>query len=1198
MEAQSAALLAALKKPSTVVDQKLELFNVLKSGIKHNRVPDDSQATIVECIRIAISTTTSASLVSAAFSTLSHLIKRLALQNQTSTITSQFHIILPILLERFGDARESHRHAASQILSDLWPLSHTEIETLVRENAMKGTNPRAKEASMQWVVKMNKNEQLPFRAYVPLLVANLEDADAGVRETAKTSVVELFRNAPEHGKANLKKQLVHFNVRKTIANYIISHLEESPEAEMPPPPAPAPTARPISAARAQSLQPDTGFADSMLSEIAPPAEVISMDALHIYTQRELDDIFRDMAPHFEGKESEQNWMARDKSVLKLRRITKGNAPTEFHYPFISGIKSLLDGILKVANTLRTTMATNGCQLVQELAKTLGPAMDPWVEILLQSFIKMCAATKNIAAQNGSTTVEAIISNVSYTHRIMQHVAFASQDKNVQPRTHSANWVKTLIRKHKAHIEHSGGLEQVEKILKKGLTDANPKVRESFRSTYWTFALVWPQKAEAIYETLEKREKNGLDKDPNNPNASLASSQSTAPSSFSKSVGAGGGAARSTLKEKIAEQRRAKLAATKGLPDRPNSAQAAYTPAKSQSSRSLGPRTNSNTSVTSSGNRPPSALGGTTKSAVGSNSSGSLLGGTVRRPTRPRPELTRPATADPYASRRVAKTTTPSMTPEKTPAAATTKKSTVAKSTARSRANTQNSPNISPIRSKSRLGEAGPTHRKTPSGSSRHGSPAVGSGKDEDLTLVKPFVRSQSHHEPSSIPFRQRVGMEQPTNVDSDVDMGDDDNFTMVIPNLARPADHPALRSPPKPSPSPGRLAADSPRLGALKSPRSMGDIGTALGTRSPRMRSPDRPSTRGTDTQEEVQVYEDPFVGDEPVSSSQDSGKPVLEELPLNEKSIDRRQSTESSDSNTIMGNGSEEQFRGHHKTTSTGSVMHSESTESNRAEVMKNKQLLVSGINKIRTRTVEAHMFRRLQDMIKSNQDIWGIDDEKFGELLLASLEYLEAPAESLKTSAMKAANLKVQALATIRAMLSLYRKETARYFSRVLCSVLRTKGQYENTSHIAIDLEATADEIVKYGQTSDCLDAVLLLVEEAPISTPTSSPKSKSSENSVAPVSNRTMTMALTTLSTLIQISGAKNVALTPEQTARLGKLAVRCLEDTDPDVRKADVEVCVSLHERIGGEKEAFWKAVAGAREQHLNLLTYYLAKRMRA
>ena len=258
---------------------------------------------------------------------------------------------------------------------------------------------------------------------------------------------------------------------------------------------PVPITRPIPTKRAETLQPDIGFADSFASEQPPPAEVVVMDPIHIYTQRELDDVFRDMAPHYEGKESEGNWLARDKNCTKLRRILKGNAPHEFHATFIAGIKSLLDGILKVANSLRTTMSTNGCLLVQELAKTLGSAIDPWVEILLQSFIKMCGATKNIAAQNGAATVDTIFQNVSYNSRVLQHVAMASQDKNVQPRTHSATWAKTLIKRHTSHIEHSGGLETLDTLIRRGVTDANPKVREAYRSAYWTYALVWPQRAE-------------------------------------------------------------------------------------------------------------------------------------------------------------------------------------------------------------------------------------------------------------------------------------------------------------------------------------------------------------------------------------------------------------------------------------------------------------------------------------------------------------------------------------------------------------------------------------------------------------------------------------------------------------------------------------------------------------------------------
>lgn len=44
---------------------------------------------------------------------------------------------------------------------------------------------------------------------------------------------------------------------------------------------------------------------------------------YVGSARELEDTFNEMRPIFEGKESEQNWGPRDKSILKLRKITKG-----------------------------------------------------------------------------------------------------------------------------------------------------------------------------------------------------------------------------------------------------------------------------------------------------------------------------------------------------------------------------------------------------------------------------------------------------------------------------------------------------------------------------------------------------------------------------------------------------------------------------------------------------------------------------------------------------------------------------------------------------------------------------------------------------------------------------------------------------------------------------------------------------------
>jgi CLIP-associating protein 1/2 len=45
---------------------------------------------------------------------------------------------------------------------------------------------------------MHKESGLQFRAYVPILMELLEDADGMVRDTAKSTVIELFRLEPLH----------------------------------------------------------------------------------------------------------------------------------------------------------------------------------------------------------------------------------------------------------------------------------------------------------------------------------------------------------------------------------------------------------------------------------------------------------------------------------------------------------------------------------------------------------------------------------------------------------------------------------------------------------------------------------------------------------------------------------------------------------------------------------------------------------------------------------------------------------------------------------------------------------------------------------------------------------------------------------------------------------------------------------------
>lgn len=163
MEEQAQTLLAALRKSSVPIETKLTSFNNLKSSIKHLRVPEAAQAAIFECIKLAISSQTSPTLVSTGFATLGHLIKRLSLQEQTTVITAQAPKLLPTLLDRLGDSRESHRNAASQCLSDVWPACPADVEKTIREGAIAGNNVRAKEMGMLWVVKVSSHVDAQLR---------------------------------------------------------------------------------------------------------------------------------------------------------------------------------------------------------------------------------------------------------------------------------------------------------------------------------------------------------------------------------------------------------------------------------------------------------------------------------------------------------------------------------------------------------------------------------------------------------------------------------------------------------------------------------------------------------------------------------------------------------------------------------------------------------------------------------------------------------------------------------------------------------------------------------------------------------------------------------------------------------------------------------------------------------------------------
>ncbi|KAK8051924.1 protein STU1 [Apiospora rasikravindrae] len=1150
---QVADLMAILKKDVSV-DTKAHHVTAAKSAIKQHNVPDTCVAPLFEALRLASSSQHSF-LVNAGFTALNHLLTRLSRQ-EPKYLLKEAKNTLPLIVDKLGDPKDKFRALAIQAMTTMYGAAPIEAERFVRNVAMAGKNSRAKEASMQWLLQMHKEHGLQFRVYVPNLMELLEDADGMVRDTAKMTVIELFRDAPNAAKSDLKKQLKNFKVRPAIESAIVKELAPGPATAKRAMPEDRPDSAPLVRPRGNLA----ASVSSMSSErpTTPMAETRPepVDPAYVNTSRELDDIFRDMHPWFEGKETEQNWLKREESITKLRKLIAGNVPQDFPDQYLASCKSMLDGIIKACMTLRTSLAKEACALVQDMAITFGPGMDPMVELLMQTFIKLCAATKKIMSQLANACVDTIIGRTTYNARIMQHVWSACQDKNVQPRTYTTGWLKTLINKeshHKHHLEHSGGLELIEKCIKKGLGDANPGVREQMRATYWLFATVWPARAEVIMDNLDSTAQKLLHKDPHNPNSPKKGAEPAARPGMGFSKSTITTSSKPSLRDTMLAQKKA--LAVKNLPVRPGSAMA-----------TISPQRTAPTAPTSSSSVQPSAASSTGQTRAKAMAGHGGMSAAPTRPVRKRPEVAprpemapRPATAGPYSGRNNDGLLSGRSSPAEV----------------RSKAVTPKVISGSPKRTAPR---PRPGHHPTLSESSVLSSPK------QTATADKAPPAGSPQHTP--VEAQTSVPVFDPSSSPSKAD----EEFSLVVPNVAelkenvRPAparepsvvpepqevhEEPAAHMEPVKSPEATEYPSPAETAESMAPPGSTEPVESLESTENPQPVEVSEPavpvqseevklsegrerSLPGTPLKT-LKVYEDPLTAGTPSTTPRpttngDSERPVLEARHVNE---DAGRLSLSVSAVEVVG----------------------EDPPISPDKARQHARLLDSGTARVKSRTLDVHGFRKLQSLIRDNKGLF--TDGRFDALLVGLFQYLEAPLPDLSTE--KVQDVKAQILATIKLLLKKLRDNFQPHVSRGLEALLAARAAYEARTHIVSGMELLADELVLLGDADEITVTMTRRLGEI--------------EADAA--GSRSLSMGLHVLKQLIDT----RPTFTPNDTeiSGLANLAARCLESRESGVRMDAVQLCVALHARVGEHK--FWECMKAVKDDPKSLITYYVVKRQR-
>ncbi|QSL64059.1 hypothetical protein MERGE_000214 [Pneumocystis wakefieldiae] len=464
-------------------DRKLEVVMGIKRFIKRNDVSLDAVSLLFDGLRIGLISTNPLVMVNCLACT-NHLIKRVSLQ-EISRLKGPGVVVLPLLIERLGDTKEKVKDVSQNALIELWRGIPSEVERGIKDLGFSSKN---------WRIR----EQM------------LEDANDSVRDAAKIVIIELFRNSPNYAKADLKRELNQQNICKKLVTYILDNLQFQGDTDFV-------SSRgsecaydndgaSVSTRKAnnESIASLSNLSSNYISNLSG-AEMEQMEPSWVYSAKDLESEIQEMLPSFEGKETDYNWVTREKHIMRLRSLLRGNVYKEYSPIFLNGFKILLDGIIKAISSLRTTLSLAGLQFIKDVAIVAGSAIDQFVEILLIHLIRISGLTKKIISQAAQITVGVLIANVSYHPKIVYQLSSASQDKNPSTRQYSTGWLRILLEAHidsRSYLENSGGLDTIEKVIRSGISDANAVVRTGMRDVLRCFSEIWPERAQSLVLSLD------------------------------------------------------------------------------------------------------------------------------------------------------------------------------------------------------------------------------------------------------------------------------------------------------------------------------------------------------------------------------------------------------------------------------------------------------------------------------------------------------------------------------------------------------------------------------------------------------------------------------------------------------------------------------------------------------------------------
>ncbi|XP_046860667.1 CLIP-associating protein 1-like isoform X1 [Xenia sp. Carnegie-2017] len=434
--------------------------------------------------------------------------------------------VVPIIIDRLGDSkavvRENSRSFLQELMHSFTP--QVVLDLLIPAFSHKGFKVR-EEVMTCFMDSINVFgvTNLSISKFTPHICKLLGDANSQVRDNAIRTLVEIYRHVGEKVRIDLSKRGIP-PTRLSLINSKFDEVLKSgtmiASATDGPPKANGDVQEPVKRREASvklkksNLRNEAKSEGSSTSGLAAGA-VDENDFIRAYTDtptvqigsaRELSDALTKISNALSSPSDD--WEEHVAALKRVRSLVDGGS---LDFDFMTQLKPLEGAFNAAVKSLRSAVAREACVTLSYLATKLGNKFGPVVDCILPTVIDLNANTATkVMASSGDTCAKIIIKNTHYP-RLILHITTRMASRSTPVRIRCADYVVLLLEYWELHYLKSH-VDELEKVVRNGLSDASSDVRAIIRKAFWQFSKLFKDKADKMFNDLDRSKQKLLEVD--------------------------------------------------------------------------------------------------------------------------------------------------------------------------------------------------------------------------------------------------------------------------------------------------------------------------------------------------------------------------------------------------------------------------------------------------------------------------------------------------------------------------------------------------------------------------------------------------------------------------------------------------------------------------------------------------------------